>query len=62
MRRICGTAGKTTGLFLGPTDVTGAVGVVETPSVDGLVHPGQHARAAAARSGPVASRLFVRNK
>jgi elongation factor Tu len=39
--------------FFGPTDVTGVVEVVDAPSEDGLVHPGQRSRVAFRLQRPV---------
>ena len=40
--------------FFGPTDVTGAVEVLDTPTGDGLVHPGQRSRVGFRLQRPVA--------
>jgi elongation factor Tu len=40
--------------FFGPTDVTGAVEVLDTPANDGLVHPGQRSRVAFRLQRPIA--------
>jgi elongation factor Tu len=39
--------------FFGPTDVTGAVDVLDAPSADGLVHPGQRSRVAFRLQRPI---------
>ena len=46
--------------FFGPTDVTGAVEVIEAPSDDGLVHPGQRSRVAFRLQRPIALEAGMR--